>query len=53
MIYLILGVIVCLTGLGLMSSGNGSLELMGVIVLIIGAFIISKGRKRLSKSTNI
>jgi len=46
MIFLIVGMVVGLSGLGLMMSGY---RLLGVIVLMIGGGISLKGRNKLDK----
>jgi uncharacterized membrane protein AbrB (regulator of aidB expression) len=43
--YLIIGAIVCLLGIGLMQIDQG---LIGIIVLLIGAAIGFKGRRKIN-----
>ncbi len=49
MIYLIFGTILALLGLGLMKSGINNLSFLGMLALIIGVFIILKGRGKINK----
>ena len=46
MVYLFVGTIVCLTGLGLMLNG---FSFIGIIIVLIGGAIGLKGRRRLDK----
>lgn len=49
MIYLVLGTIICLSGIGLMSSSGSFLKMLGMLLLVVGASIIFKGRRALDK----
>jgi hypothetical protein len=50
MIYLIIGLIICLIGLGIMRAEViGEVKLLGIIIFIIGGAILLKGRKELDK----
>jgi len=49
MIYLVIGTIICLSGIGLMNSEDSLLKMIGMVLLIIGASIIFKGRREIDK----
>jgi len=47
MVYLIVGTIVCLSGVGLLMNG---LDLPGIILLLVGAAFGMKGRWKIDKN---
>ena len=49
MVYLIVGTIITLTGIGLMMNKDGLIGFLGIIVFLIGGAIGLKGRRSFDK----